>query len=65
LTAHCLDIGRPFTETRLSARRLIDADAVFLSNSLMGIWQITRLGERGWTPHPLLRALQHSLSLQA
>ncbi|WP_337883537.1 aminodeoxychorismate lyase [Chromobacterium haemolyticum] len=65
LTAYCLDIGRSFTETRLSTSRLIDADAVFLSNSLMGIWQITRLGERSWTPHPLLRALQHSLSLQA
>ena len=65
LSAHCLDIGRSFTETRLSTQRLIDADAVFLSNSLMGIWQITRLGERRWSPHPQLRALQHSLSLQA
>ena len=31
LTVHCLDIGRSFTETRLSMQRLIDADAVFLS----------------------------------
>ena len=65
LTAHCLDIGRSFIETRLSAQRLIDADAVFLSNSLMGIWQITQLDARRWNPHPLPRALQHSLSLQA
>ena len=64
LATHYLCIAGEFTETRLSISRLLDADAVFLSNSLIGIWQIARLGDRAWTPHPSLRTLQDCLAVQ-
>lgn len=35
-----------------------ECDEVFLSNSLIGIWPVRRLGDRQWTPGPLTRRLQ-------
>ncbi|MEN3029224.1 aminodeoxychorismate lyase [Chromobacterium amazonense] len=65
LTGNISDFGLEFIEMRLSAADLIDADAAFLSNSLMGIWPLARLGERVWTPSPLLQALRQALLQQA
>jgi 4-amino-4-deoxychorismate lyase len=31
-------------------QRVLDADAAFLVNSLMGLWPIARLADRCWTP---------------
>ncbi|MEO3962352.1 aminotransferase class IV, partial [Chromobacterium piscinae] len=65
LTENISNFGLEFSEKRLSAADLIDADAVFLSNSLMGIWPLARLGERVWMPSPLLQALRQALLQQA
>ncbi|AVG18238.1 aminodeoxychorismate lyase [Chromobacterium vaccinii] len=65
LTDNISNFGLKFSEKRLSAADLIDADAVFLSNSLIGIWPLARLGERVWMPSPLLQALRQVLLQQA
>lgn len=65
LTDKVSDIGLSMSEMRLSPEALVDADAVFLSNSLIGIWPLARLGERVWQPSPALRQLQRALLQQA
>ncbi|OHX13221.1 aminodeoxychorismate lyase [Chromobacterium sphagni] len=65
LTENVSQFGLEFIESRLSAADLIDADAVFLSNSLMGLWPVARLGDRVWTPSPLLQTLRQALLQQA
>ncbi len=35
-----------------------EADEVFLTNSLIGIWPVAHLGERLWIPGPITRRLQ-------
>jgi 4-amino-4-deoxychorismate lyase len=37
---------------------LLEADEVFLTNSLIGLWPVARLGERRWAPGPVTRRLQ-------
>ena len=37
---------------------VLEADEVFLTNSLIGIWPVASLGERLWTAGPLTRRLQ-------
>jgi 4-amino-4-deoxychorismate lyase len=34
------------------------ADEVFLTNSVIGLWPVARLGERRWSPGPLARRFQ-------
>ncbi|QRO33024.1 aminodeoxychorismate lyase [Chromobacterium violaceum] len=65
LTDNVSIFGLKFSERRLSAADLIDAETAFLSNSLIGIWPLARLGERVWTPSPLLQALRQALLQQA
>jgi len=43
------DVPRPELE---------DADEIFLTNSLIGIWPVSRLGERRWQPGPVTRRVQ-------
>ncbi|HEY4556239.1 MAG TPA: aminotransferase class IV, partial [Lysobacter sp.] len=38
------------------------ADAVFVCNAVRGILPVTRLGDRNWSPHPDVTALQRRLS---
>ncbi|KUM04512.1 aminodeoxychorismate lyase [Chromobacterium subtsugae] len=65
LTENVSSFGLEFTESRLCPADLIDADAVFLSNSLIGLWPVARLGDRAWTPSPLLQTLRQALLQQA
>ncbi|QEL56135.1 aminodeoxychorismate lyase [Chromobacterium paludis] len=65
LTSHAADFGLKCIESRLSAADLIDAEAAFLSNSLMGIWPLARLGDKTWSPSPLLQTLRQALLQQA
>jgi 4-amino-4-deoxychorismate lyase len=41
------------TVTTITPETLLDADAVFLVNSVIGMWQITTLEEKTWSVHPL------------
>ncbi|MGC0152172.1 aminodeoxychorismate lyase [Chromobacterium vaccinii] len=65
LTGNVSNFGLKFSEKRLFAADLIDAEAAFLSNSLIGIWPLARLGERVWLSSPLLQALRQALLQQA
>ena len=40
------------TVTTIMPETLLDADAVFLVNSVIGMWQITTLEEKIWSVHP-------------
>lgn len=42
----------------VSFDELLDADEVFLCNSLYGIWPVRALQERHWSVGPLTRKLQ-------
>jgi 4-amino-4-deoxychorismate lyase len=37
-------------ESRLSLQQLLAADALFVCNSLAGIWPVASLGDRCWGP---------------
>ncbi len=37
----------------VSLQRVLDADAMFVVNSLIGLWPVARLAERSWTPNAL------------
>ena len=40
---------------------LATADAVFLTNSLIGVRPVSRLGDQIFTPHPRLDAIRAAL----
>jgi len=40
------------TVTTITPETLLDAEAVFLVNSVIGMWQITTLEEKIWSVHP-------------
>ncbi len=42
----------------LSFAELEDADEVFLTNSLIGVWPVAAFGKRRWAPGPVTRAMQ-------
>lgn len=48
-------------ERDLSRAELDSADEVFVCNSNIGIWPVSRLGERCWTPGPVTRCLQREV----
>lgn len=50
--------GRTVVESDISYAELLQADEVFLCNSLYGIWPVTALAERVWPVGPLTRKLQ-------
>ena len=45
-------------EIAADGARLADADAIFLTNSLIGVRPVSRLGERIFAPHPLTERLR-------
>ena len=53
LMAQAANNGVSVRECELSLSDLLDADEVLLSNSLIGIWHVARLGQRVW-PAPVL-----------
>ncbi len=46
----------------VSAEQLDRADEVFVCNSLYGIWPVRQLEQRVWSPGPLTRKLQRSIT---
>lgn len=49
--------SRPVEEVAAGIEALEAADAVFLTNSLIGVRPVSRLGDRAFAPHPLIGAL--------
>lgn len=45
-------------------QRVLGADEVFLVNSLIGLWPVAQLGERGWPAGRLSEDLQHALEME-
>jgi 4-amino-4-deoxychorismate lyase len=50
------------TEAALSVAEVEAADAIVLCNAVRGILPVARLGERRWSPHPAVAALQGRLA---
>jgi aminodeoxychorismate lyase len=50
-------MGVGVSEERAAAETLGSAEAIFLTNSLIGVRAVSRLGSREWTPHPLTASL--------
>lgn len=63
---HLLDQSRPVAETSLSTFDLASADEVFVCNSVVGVWPVTRIGE---TPAPgrgeVIASLQEWIDAEA
>jgi 4-amino-4-deoxychorismate lyase len=57
LMSKCAGAGLHCAEDRISRERLLAADAVFLTNSVIGLWWISRLETRVWSPHPVTARL--------
>ena len=50
--------GVECVERDLRFEEVVEADEVFLTNSLIGAWPVARFGERHWIPGPLTRRVQ-------
>jgi 4-amino-4-deoxychorismate lyase len=50
-------MGTAVTETDLSRDDVLHADELFLTNAIIGIWPVRRLGDRQWVPGRLTRQL--------
>lgn len=57
-------LGLSVREIRLSRECLLQADEVFIGNSLAGLWPVTRLDERAWPVGALTRRLQACLAVE-
>lgn len=53
--------ARPVRITPIGLPQLLEADEVFLSNSVLGLWPVRELAGQCWTDFPLSRALQTAL----
>ena len=51
-------IDREVVEAPLRPEMLLDAEALFFTNSVIGVWQVAELGERNWEAHPLTTPLR-------
>ncbi len=56
--ARAAQLALPVVERDISYAELLQADEVFLCNSLYGVWPVTGLAERVWPVGPLTRKLQ-------
>jgi 4-amino-4-deoxychorismate lyase len=45
-------------EGEIRWEELAGADEMFLTNSLIGVWPVARMGERRWAPGPVTRRVQ-------
>ena len=46
-------------------QRLLEADAVFMTNSIFGVWPVRSFKKRSWEPHPLIPRLLATLGFPA
>jgi 4-amino-4-deoxychorismate lyase len=66
LFAHAPQLGYPLTEAEILPAQLQAADAVFLSNSLIGLWPVASIdGQSLLHDHPCCAQLQALLASQA
>jgi len=49
-------LGQPVVEAAAPLAALLVSDAVFVTNSLIGLVPVSRLGERAWSPDPAIVA---------
>jgi len=54
----------PCSEAYPTLQRVLDADEVFLVNSLIGLWPLAHMGTRRWNPGPLAREIGHALTTE-
>lgn len=57
LMRKCRNAGLECVEARIRRDRLLAADAVYLTNSVIGLWWVSRLEGRTWSLHPLTARL--------
>jgi 4-amino-4-deoxychorismate lyase len=50
--------GMACLESDIRFEDIVDAQEVFLTNSLIGAWPVCRFGERRWIPGPITRRVQ-------
>jgi branched-chain amino acid aminotransferase/4-amino-4-deoxychorismate lyase len=55
------DLDIPVAEVRETPDALIDASGVFLTNSLIGLRSVTRIGDRTYAPHPAMAPLSSTI----
>ena len=53
----CRHEGLACFEGRIGRDRILGADAVYLTNSIIGLWWVTVLDDRVWSPHPMTARL--------
>ena len=58
----CQSLDLAWDEKDLSLQDALDADEVFLSNALIGLWPVRELEERSYSDHPVCRELQEHLA---
>jgi 4-amino-4-deoxychorismate lyase len=51
------ELGVPVSVSLIRAEELMGAEAVFFTNSIIGVWQLHVLEGHIWSPHPLLEKL--------
>ena len=51
-------LGIPVVIAKVTPEDLLGAEAVFFSNSVIGIWQLRTLDAHLWNPHPLVHKLR-------
>jgi len=56
------ELGLPVAVRDLAMTALREADEVFLTNSVIGIWPVVRLGEHAWPHGEVTRELQEKLA---
>ncbi len=55
-------VGIPVEVSEYMLDDLLDAEGVFLSNSVIGIWPVREFLDRRWQPHAIVRQLRQALS---
>ena len=57
LMSKCVGERLDCLEGRISRDRLLGAEAVYLTNSVIGLWWVARLDDRVWSSHPMTARL--------
>ncbi len=55
------ELGLKVEQGRYTPEQVMAADELLLCNSLIGLWPVTRLGDRSYAQGPITRQLQAAL----
>jgi len=58
-------LGLQLDIQQFSLDDLLESEAAFLCNSVIGIWPIRALLEKQWSPHPMIKTIREEISLAA